>query len=111
MRKALMICAFSLLPGVADAEQVASCAGEVLAGAAYLACSHTVPAAPTQLCSYMWTLQTDAGLHTFQGYFSLLPGQTNRIVFQAGNISAQIGGSVVMCQSAIWDQQPSRTGP
>ena len=106
MWKRLLLCAIaSLLPGAALAQQVAACAGAVLAGGAFLACSHTVPTAPTQLCSFMWTLQTDAGPHTFQGYFSLLPGQANRVVFQAGNVSAQIGGSVVLCQSAMWDQR------
>lgn len=109
VRRWLISCGI-LLAGVAQAQQVASCAGEVLAGAAYLACSHTVPSAPTQLCNYTWSLQTDTGLHTFQGYFALLPGQANRVVFQAGNISAQIGGSIVLCQSALWEQ-PNRQGP
>ena len=94
-------------PSIASADQVASCAGALIAGAAYLACSHMVPSAPTQLCTYSWSLQTDAGLHTFQGFFSLLPGQMNRVVFQTGSVTAQIGGSIVICQNALWEQPPA----
>ena len=95
-----------LWSSAASADQVASCAGALLAGAAYLACSHTVPSAPTQLCTYSWSLQTDAGLRTFQGFFSLLPGQMNRVVFQTGDVTAQIGGSIVICQNALWERPP-----
>ena len=98
------IAALVLAPGVAHA-QVAACGGALLGSAAFIACTHAVPDAPQQLCTFSWTLQTDAGLHTFQGYFDLLPGQANRMVFQTAGISAQIGGAVVQCQDALWDRR------
>ncbi len=63
-----------------------------------------MPNAPEQLCTYNWTLRTDTGLHTCQSYFDLLPGQSNRIVFQAAGLRAQIGSSVTLCQDALWNR-------
>jgi len=71
--------------GRAGAAQPAfSCAGFAQLGGAQLLCSHTDPAAPTQICTFSWSLAGPGGSPTVvQGSFLLTPGLTNATVSRA----------------------------
>ncbi len=87
--------------GRAEAAQPAfSCAGFAQLGGAQLLCSHTDPAAPTQICTFSWSLAGPGGSPTVvQGSFLLTPGQTNVTVYQGSGFPYALANPVVLCQA------------
>jgi hypothetical protein len=91
--------ALVLLPGPAMAGAVFSCGGFAQLGGAQLLCSHVDPAAPTQICTYSWTLAGAGGSPSVvQGSFMLAPGQSNVTVYQGNGFAYALATPVVLCQ-------------
>jgi hypothetical protein len=83
----------------AAAKPAVNCAGAVLAGGAELLCSHVLPQAPTQLCTYSWALATSANqIKVVNGSFLLPPGSSNVDVYQASGYARASSEPIVMCQ-------------
>ena len=77
-----------------------SCGGFALLGGAQLACSHTDPAAPTQICTFSWSLlRTDNTVFVVQGSFLLAPGVSNLVVYQGSGFAAEASNPIVLCQN------------
>ncbi|MGI4763744.1 MAG: hypothetical protein ACRYGP_01555 [Janthinobacterium lividum] len=92
-------------PGTATAAPAFSCGGFAQLGGAQLLCSHVDPAAPTQICTYSWTLAGAGGSPSVvQGSFMLTPGQQNVTVYQGNGFSNPLAMPVVLCQGR-------KTGP
>ena len=94
---------FALLPLSAGAalaaEKAVTCAGQALEGAAALYCSSAPAPAPTQLCSYRWTLLQEAGaVTTVQGSFMLPPGAINQQIYQASGFQNALSEPVILCR-------------
>lgn len=88
-----------LAPGSAVAGSAFSCGGFAQLGGAQLLCSHVDPAAPTQVCSYSWTLATAGGSPSVvQGSFMLTRGQQNVTVYQGTGFANALATPVVLCQ-------------
>ena len=76
-----------------------SCGGFAQLGGAQLLCSHTDPAAPTQMCTFSWTLVTSSGAPSVvQGSFVLTPGLTNFTAYQGTGYTYALATPVVICQ-------------
>ena len=76
-----------------------SCGGFAQLGGAQLLCSHTDPAAPTQICTFSWTLVAASGAPSVvQGSFVLTPGLTNFTAYQGTGYSYALSTPVVLCQ-------------
>ena len=87
------------VPGAASATPAFSCGGFAQLGGAQLLCSHGDPAAPTQICTYSWTLAGAGGAPSVvQGSFMLTPGQQNVTVYQGNGFANQLAIPVVLCQ-------------
>lgn len=87
------------LSGPARAAAPFSCGGFAQLGGAQLLCSHVDPAAPTQICTYSWTLAGAGGSPSVvQGTFTLSPGQSNVTVYQGSGFGYALGSPVVLCQ-------------
>ena len=77
-----------------------SCGGFAQLGGAQLLCSHTDPAAPTQTCTFSWTLVATSGAPSVvQGSFILTPGLTNFTAYQGTGYTYALATPVVLCQS------------
>ena len=77
-----------------------SCGGFAQLGGAQLLCSHTDPAAPTQICTFSWTLVAASGAPSVvQGSFVLTPGLTNFTAYQGTGFTYALATPVVLCQS------------
>ncbi|MBE7202129.1 MAG: hypothetical protein INR70_30590 [Parafilimonas terrae] len=88
------------LPAVAHAAPVASCGGVAMLGGAYMACTHTDPAAPVQACTFSWTLMTTGGSpQVVGGAFELPPGASNALVYQGSGFSNALSPPIVLCGS------------
>ncbi len=75
------------------------CVGFAQAGGAELLCSHTDPGAPTQICSFSWTLMSTASQRSLvNGSFLLARGMTNVVVYQGSGFAYPLAGPVVLCQ-------------
>lgn len=86
-------------PGAALAGPAFSCGGFAQLGGAQLLCSHVDPAAPTQICTYSWTLAGPGGSPSVvQGTFTLTPGQSNVTVYQGNGFGYALASPVVLCQ-------------
>ena len=91
--------ALSLAPGAARAGPAFSCGGFAQLGGAQLLCSHVDPAAPTQVCTYSWTLTATGGSPSVvQGSFMLTRGQQNVTVYQGNGFADALAPPVVLCQ-------------
>lgn len=89
----------AVLPGPALAAAPFSCGGFAQLGGAQLLCSHVDPTAPTQICTYSWTLAGAGGSPSVvQGTFTLVPGQSNVTVYQGNGFAYALGTPVVLCQ-------------
>ncbi len=99
-RNALLVLCLAVLPITpALARASFSCAGASLAGGAELLCSHTDPEAPTQICSFSWTLMTVANQQTVvSGSFMLPIGVSNSIVYTGTGYAYALSNPVVLCQ-------------
>ena len=76
-----------------------SCAGMAAAGGAELLCSHTDPDAPTQTCSFSWTLMTVGNQQTVvSGSFVLPTGVANSAVYQGSGFAYALSNPIVLCQ-------------
>ncbi|WP_245501415.1 hypothetical protein [Lichenibacterium minor] len=88
-----------LAPGVALAGPAFSCGGFAQLGGAQLLCSHIDPDAPTQICTYSWTLVgANNSPNVIQGSFMLTPGQHNVTVYQGTGFANALATPVVLCQ-------------
>ena len=98
--RALLVLGLAVLPAApALAAAAFSCAGAALAGGAELLCSHTDPDAPTQTCSFSWTLMTVANQQSVvSGSFVLPVGMSNSIVYTGSGYAYALSGPVVLCQ-------------
>lgn len=86
-------------PTTARADGAASCGGFAMLGGAQINCSHVVPTAPAQVCTFSWALLTTANtLSTVQGSFLLPPGATNMTVYQGGGFASALSNPIVLCQ-------------
>jgi hypothetical protein len=98
-RYGALILALTALPGPALAGPAFSCGGFAQLGGAQLLCSHIDPEAPTQICTYSWTLAATTGQPSVvQGSFMLSPGQANVTVYQGNGYAYPLGTPVVLCQ-------------
>ena len=99
-KRALLALGLAALPHTAALAGAAfSCAGEALAGGAELLCSHTDPGAPTQICSFSWTLMTTANQQSLvNGSFLLARGVANAVVYQGSGFAYALSSPVVLCQ-------------
>jgi hypothetical protein len=94
-----------LAPGAALGAVPYACAGFAQLGGAQLLCSHTDPTAPSQICTYSWTLAgTGGAASVVQGTFMLTPGQQNVTVYQGSGYANALATPVVLCQGR-------KTGP
>lgn len=76
-----------------------SCAGLAVAGGAELLCSHTDPDAPTQTCSFSWTLMTTGDQQSLvNGSFLLPVGVANSVVYQGSGFAYALSNPIVLCQ-------------
>ena len=98
-RNALLVLCLALPAAPALARASFSCAGAALAGGAELLCSHTDPDAPTQTCSFSWTLMTVANQQTVViGSFMLQVGVTNSVAYTGTGYAYALSSPVVLCQ-------------
>ena len=96
---AVFVLCLALQTAPALARASFSCAGAAFAGGAELLCSHTDPAAPTQMCTFSWTLVTSSGAPSVvQGSFVLTPGLTNFTAYQGTGYTYALATPVVLCQ-------------
>ena len=97
---ALLVVGLGVLPmASALARAPFSCTGAALAGGAELFCSHADPDAPTQTCSFSWTLMTVANQETVvSGSFMLAVGVSNSIVYTGTGYAYALSSPVVLCQ-------------
>lgn len=97
---ALSIAVFTLwVSSNAFADQAVSCGGFAMLGGAQMTCSHVVPKAPTQFCTFSWALMTtDGGLDNVAGSFVLPPGSSNMMVYQGAGFSSALSNPIVLCQ-------------
>src|ERR1700761_4118413 len=80
------------------AKTVVNCGGAALLGGAQLLCSHLDPSAPTQTCTFSWTLATAANqTQVVQGSFLLQPGVSNMMVYESGGFVRAVSGPIVLC--------------
>ncbi len=94
----VLLLALSAQP--ASARAAFSCGGFAQLGGAQLLCSHTDPAAPTQICTFSWTLVAASGAPSVvQGSFVLTPGLTNFTAYQGTGYTYALATPVVLCQS------------
>ena len=83
----------------ARADQVVSCGGFAMLGGAQINCSHMVPKAPTQFCTFSWSLMTVGGApDIIEGSFLLPPGASNAMVYQAGGFNSALSNPIILCQ-------------
>ena len=76
-----------------------SCAGMAVAGGAELLCSHTDPDAPTQTCTFSWTLMTLGNQQSVvNGSFLLPTGVANSAVYQGSGFAYALTTPIVLCQ-------------
>ena len=88
-----------MLAGPAEARSAVSCVGVVLAGAAQMLCSHVIPTAPPQFCTFRWELATPANQpQLVQGAVTLPPGATNVEVYQGSGFARAVAPPIVLCQ-------------
>ncbi len=98
-RRAALVVALVVAPLPALAGPAFSCGGFAQLGGAQLLCSHLDPAAPTQICTYSWTLAAANGSPSVvQGSFMLTPGQANVTVYQGSGYAYPLSTPVVLCQ-------------
>ena len=98
----------AVLPGTpALARAPFSCAGMAVAGGAELLCSHTDPDAPTQTCSFSWTLMTVGNQQSVvSGSFVLPTGVANSVVYQGSGFAYALSSPVVLCQGREGGSNP-----
>lgn len=91
----------AVLPGTpALARAPFSCAGMAVAGGAELLCSHADPDAPTQTCSFSWTLMTVGNQQSVvSGSFVLPTGVANSVVYQGSGFAYALTTPIVLCQA------------
>jgi hypothetical protein len=88
-----------LASATAEAAPAYACGGFALAGGAQLLCSHIDPKAPTQTCSFFWSLMTtDNRTDVVQGTFLLVPGTANAVVYQGFGFNEALANPIVLCQ-------------
>ena len=88
-----------LLPGAAEAEQPVSCGGVAMAGGAEIVCTHAVPTAPPQFCTFSWALVTAGGATSIaQGSFLIAPGMADDTVYQGFGYASALSNPIVLCQ-------------
>lgn len=101
MNRLIMVSAsFILAAGSAHAEgKAVNCAGMAMLGGAQLVCSHVAPKAPTQFCTYSWSLHsTEAGQQIVEGSFMLPPGAKNVTVYQGSGFDSAYSNPIVLCR-------------
>ena len=98
----------AVLPGApALARAPFSCAGMAGAGGAELLCSHTDPEAPTQTCSFSWTLMAVGNQQSVvSGSFLLPTGVSNSVVYQGSGFAYALTTPIVLCQARQHDSSP-----
>ena len=85
--------------GPSNAASAVSCGGFAMLGGAQINCSHVLPKAPAQFCTFSWALTTTAGaLQTVQGSFLVPPGASNATVYQAGGFANPLSNPIILCQ-------------
>ena len=102
MRRVASILLVTTVPsGAALAASAVSCGGFAMLGGAQINCSHVMPKAPVQVCTFTWSLLTTAGvLQTVQGSFLLPPGASNAMVYQAGGFNSALSNPIILCQGS-----------
>lgn len=99
-RRGAMVALMILTPATALAAPAFSCGGFAQLGGAQLLCSHVDAAAPTQICTYSWTLAGAGNApDVVQGSFMLAPGQQNVTVYQGSGFAYALSTPVVLCQA------------
>lgn len=96
-----MLLLASLIAGAAQAQAATavSCGGFAMMGGAQMNCSHVLPKAPEQFCTYSWTLLTTTGaVRTVEGSFLLPPGSSNTTVYQGAGFNSALSNPIVLCQ-------------
>ncbi len=94
-----MLAASLLAAGPALAAPAFSCGSFAMMGGAQLICSHIDPTAPTQSCTFMWTLMGPSGQTVVSGAFLLPPGVSNSTVYQGNGFSYALASPIVLCQA------------
>lgn len=98
-RNAALLAFLLLAPSGALASPAFSCGGAAMMGGAQLLCSHVDPKAPTQFCTFSWTLfNPAAGATVVSGSFLLTPGTQNLSVFQGSGFAYALSSPIVLCQ-------------
>ncbi len=89
------------LPGApALARAPFSCAGMAAAGGAELLCSHIDSEAPTQTCSFSWTLMALGNQQSVvSGSFVLPTSVANSVVYQGSGFAYALTTPIVLCQA------------
>ncbi len=68
-------------------------------GATQLICSHTLPRAPAEFCTFSWALMTNTGAtKVVDGSFMLPPGASNMVVYQGSGFSSVLADPIILCQ-------------
>jgi len=101
MKRLVMVStAFFLVAGHAGAEgKAVECAGMAMLGGAQLVCSHVAPKAPTQFCTYSWSLHSmNNGQQTVEGSFMLPPGAKNVTIYQGNGFDSAYSNPIVLCR-------------
>ncbi len=99
-KRAVLALGLAALPGApALARAPFTCAGAAVSGGAELLCSHTDPDAPTQTCSFSWTLMTAGNQQSVvSGSFLLPVGTANSAVYQGSGFAYALSSPIVLCQ-------------
>ena len=99
MKAAALTAVLLAAAGGAGAAPAFSCGGFAMLGGAQLICSHVDPTAPTQICTFSWTLMTpSSGLQVAQGSFLLPRGVSDATVYQGSGFSGELSPPIIMCQ-------------
>lgn len=99
--KITAVAALAAYAAPAAAEEAVSCGGAAMLGGAQLNCSHVVPKAPPQLCTFSWALHTMAGdQKVIEGSFMLPPGASNVQVYQGSGFDSALSNPIVICRGS-----------
>ena len=94
-----LIGAAALQSSPAQAASAVSCGGAAMLGGAQITCSHVDPRAPTQFCTFSWSLADSANVQrVVEGTFLLPPGSSNATVYQGSGFAAALSQPIVLCQ-------------
>jgi hypothetical protein len=94
-----LVGAVALQSSPARAASAVSCGGFAMLGGAQINCSHVDPRAPTQFCTFSWSLADSANVQRIvEGTFLLPPGSSNATVYQGSGFATALSQPIVLCQ-------------